>query len=429
MRADRDEETTMRRERRTGSASGLGRERWITVLLTATMGVSMLQLFLVGALGPRLVEDAGIPVGAIGLTSTAGFGVAALLSLTAGHWVDRLGARRSLIVLLVLASAALALIGAASGVWTLVAALALGGLPQALANPATNKIILSEVEPDGRGPVTGWKQSGVQFGAFAAGLPLAALAAWTGWRGAVWTAAGVALLVAYAALRTLPADSAAPGARPGSAPAPSGAGAQPGSAPHAPEATAQPSPAGLPLARLAAFSFLLGSGLAAVNTYLALFGAQRLSLGPVVAAWLVAALGIAGVAGRVGWARLAGRLARAEVLLAPLTAGASAAALLFAAATQAPFLVWLGAAAVGAFAVAANAVSMVVVIKRVGPARAGRASGLVSAGFFAGFAAGPPLFGLLTDIWGYGAAWLAVAATFALSSATAAPFLRRHWTG
>ncbi|MFF5213280.1 MFS transporter [Streptosporangium sp. NPDC000396] len=383
----------MRLERPVRPAGDRTRERWVTVLLTTTMSVSMLQLFLIGALGPRLVGEAGISRTAIGLTTTAGFGAAALLSLTAGRWVDRLGARRCLVALLLLAATALALIGSASGTPALLAAVALGGLPQALANPATNKVILTAVESGRRGAVTGWKQSGVQLGAFVAGLPLAALAAWTGWRGAVWTAAAIAALIACGAVLLLAPDSAA-------------------------------TPVDMPRARvgrLALFSFLLGCGIAAVNTYLALFGAERLGLGPVMAAWLVAALGVTGVAGRVIWSRRAGRLGQAEVLLTPLTAGACGAALLLAAASWAPFLVWAGAAAVGAFAVAGNAVTMVSVIKRADPRGASRDSALVSAGFFAGFATGPPLFGILVEAGGYGPGWTLVAAEFAVAAAVAAP--------
>lgn len=387
----------MRLERPAGPGRGTAGERWVTVLLTAAMGVSMLQLFLIGALGPRLVAEAGISRTAIGLTTTAGFGVAALLSLTAGRWVDRLGARRCLVALLLLAAVALALIGAASNAFVLLAAVALGGLPQALANPATNKIIVTVVEPARRGAVTGWKQSGVQLGAFAAGLPLAALAVWTGWRGSVWTAAALAALIACWALRALPPD-----------PGP----AQPLPSREVPRAR---------VGRLALFSFLLGCGIASVNTYLALFGVERLGLGPVVAAWLVAVLGVTGVVGRVGWSRRAGRLDRPGVLLAPLAAGACGAALLLAAASSVSFLVWVAAAAVGAFAVAGNAVTMVAVIKRADPRSAGRDSALVSAGFFAGFAAGPPLFALLVEVAGYGPGWVLVAAGFAAAAAVAVP--------
>lgn len=367
-----------------------------TTLLTAVMAFSMLQLFLIGALGPRLVVEAGIPRSVLGWTTTAGFGVAAVLSLSAGRWVDRLGARRCVVAALALTATALALMGTSSGTVMLLAAVALGGLPQALANPATNKVILATVEPAARGPVIGWKQSGVQLGAFAAGLPLATLAVWTGWRGAVLTAAAIALLTAGWAIRALPPD---------------------------PEQTTV-APEGDPprarVGRLAAFSFLLGCGIAAVNTYLALFGTQHLGLVPLVAAWLVAVLGVTGIAGRVGWSRRAGRSERPESLLGLLAAGACVATALLAAAPLAPVLVWAGAAAIGVFAVAGNAVSMLAVVRRADVRTAGRDSALVSAGFFAGFAVSPPVFGLLLESAGYVWGWALVAVEFAAASMVAA---------
>ncbi|MDC7340698.1 MFS transporter [Streptomyces lydicus] len=124
--------------------------------------------------------------------------------------------------------------------------------------------------------------------------------------------------------------------------------------------------------RLAVFSLLLGCGIASVNTYLALFGSQRLGLGPTTAAALVAVLGVAGMAGRVGWSRVADRPGRAEVMPALLAAGAVGAALLLAAAVPVPWLVWVGALAIGSFAVAANAVSMVLVMRRAAPGAPGR---------------------------------------------------------
>jgi predicted MFS family arabinose efflux permease len=376
--------------------------RWTPVVLTAAMSISMLQLFLIGALGPRLVGEAGFSRTVLGLTTTAGFGVAAALSLTAGRWVDRLGARRCLVALLVLAAAALALIGSATSTAMLLAAVALGGLPQALANPATNKIIIAAVEPARRGAVTGWKQSGVQLGAFAAGVPLAALAGWLGWRAAVWAAAGCALLVAVGAVRLLPPDPTRPAGPP------------------------PPGASRIRVGRLALFSLLLGGGIASVNTYLALFGSQRLGLGPVVAAWLVAVLGVTGIAGRVGWSRRAGRLDRPAVLLAPLAAGACVAALLLGASARVAALAWVAAAGIGAFAAAANAVSMVTVVRGADPKTAGRASALVSAGFFGGFALGPPLFGVVVDNAGYGPGWLMVAAQFAVAALVVMPLLRRR---
>ncbi|MFI1397094.1 MFS transporter [Streptomyces sp. NPDC020681] len=369
------------------------------------MAFSMLQLFLLGALGPRLVDELGISPTVLGLTTTIGFGTAAVLSPVGGRIVDRFGPRRALVTLLLVSAAALGLIGAAPGAAVLLTAVALGGLPQALANPATNKAILAVVPPARRGSVTGMKQSGVQLGAFAAGLPLAALAGGVGWRGAVWTAACSAVVVALWARRALPADppaTAKPKARTASETA---TGAFRSSL--LPRGT---------IAWLAVFSLLLGSGIASVNTYLALFGAQKLGMGPTAAAALVAVLGVTGIAGRVGWSRAAVP-GRAEWLPGVLALGAVGAAALLAVALAVHPLAWAGAVAVGVFAVSGNAVSMVLVMQRAAPGRAGQDSALVSAGFFAGFAVGPPLFGLFAEADRYGFGWTLVAVEFAAAAA------------
>lgn len=371
-----------------GSATGEGATRALTALLTCAMAFSMMQLFLLGALGPRLVADLGVSPTVLGLTTTVGFATAAVLSPVGGRVVDRVGPRRCLVTLPAVAAVALALIGTAPGSGFLLAAVALGGVPQALANPATNKAILAAVPPARRGSVTGMKQSGVQLGAFAAGLPLAALAGLTGWRGAVWTASGAAVVAAVWAARTLPAD---------------------------PPTKSTPAvwvPRGM-TAWLMVFSLLLGCGIASVNTYLSLYGTERLGLGPTAAGALVAVLGVSGIAGRLGWSKVAGRPDRAVRLPGSLAVGAVAAALLLAGSSSARPLVWVAALAVGVFAVAANAVSMVLVLQRAEPGRAGQDSALVSAGFFAGFAVGPPLFGVLAEAGRYGSGWLLVAAEFA----------------
>lgn len=385
------------------NGSGARSDGAMTALLTCAMAFSMMQLFLLGALGPRLVRDLDVSPTVLGLTTTVGFGAAAVLSPLGGRVVDRVGPRRCLVALLAVTAGALALIGSAPGAGFLLAAVALGGLPQALANPATNKAILAAVPPERRGAVTGMKQSGVQLGAFAAGLPLTALAGFAGWRAAVWTAAATAVVAAAWAARTLPAD---PARKP------------------PPPATWWPRGT---IAWLAVFSLLLGCGIASVNTYLSLYGAERLGWGPTAAGALVAVLGVAGIAGRVGWSKVAGDPGRARRLPAALSAGAVAAALLLAVSAYAHPLAWLAAVAVGVFAVSANAVSMVLVMQRAAPGRAGQDSALVSAGFFAGFAVGPPLFGVLASAGRYGAGWLVVAGEFAAAGAVALTWaVREH---
>ncbi|MYT24767.1 MFS transporter, partial [Streptomyces sp. SID7760] len=102
------------------------------------------------------------------------------------------------------------------------------------------------------------------------------------------------------------------------------------------------------------------------------------------------------------------------------------AACLLAAAPYVHPLVWVAAVAVGVFAVSANAVSMVLVMQRAAPGRAGQDSALVAAGFFAGFAVGPPLFAPLAEAGRYGRGWLLVAAEFAAAAALATAWAVRE---
>ncbi|MFX0581152.1 MFS transporter [Nocardia nepalensis] len=374
-------------------------------VLTAAMGFSMLQLFVVGALGPRIVPDLGLSPAMLGFTTTVGFGTAALLSPLAGRVVDVMGPRRCLVALLGLVALALGLIAAAPGYLVLLVAVGLGGLPQALANPATNKAILAVIPVGRRAAVTGTKQSGVQLGAIAAGLPLAALAAAAGWRVSVLVAAGSAVLVTAWVWWTLPTDPPR----------------------HEPDigSAATGSAKSSVVRWLAVYSLFLGAGMASINTYLALFGERRLGLSAATAGTLVAVLGVAGIAGRIGWARVAKQPRMAVVLPAGLAVGSAGAAGLMAAAPLVDGLVWVAVVAVGTFGMAGNAVSMVLVIQRAAPGRGGRDSALVSAGFFAGFAVGPPLFGAVVPWIGYSSSWLLVAAEFMTGAGVAAAWALR----
>src|SRR5207245_1677558 len=67
----------------------------------------------------------------------------------------------------------------------LVAGAAVFGISVAFGNPATNQLAARGVTPGRHGLVTGVKQSGVQIGAFLAGLVLPAVAGAAGWRAAL----------------------------------------------------------------------------------------------------------------------------------------------------------------------------------------------------------------------------------------------------
>ena len=155
------------------------------------MGATSFPGFAFGALGPFLVDDFDLSRSSLGLLTTLFFAVGGILSLVAGPMVDRFGGRTVMLGAFgVIGITILAIAGSPSYSLLLVSA-SFGGASIAAANPTTNKLVAVHVPPGQRGVIMGFKQSGVQIGAFAAGAILAPLAAWLGWRVALLLAATV----------------------------------------------------------------------------------------------------------------------------------------------------------------------------------------------------------------------------------------------
>lgn len=371
---------------------------WIpTTVATGGMAASIIAVYAVATLAPFLVADLGLSRTAVGGLVTVSFAAAAAGSLFAGHVVDVVGARTGLFALCAAVTVGLAVASVSGAYGWLVLALALAGLGQALANPATNVLVAAAVPPQRRGTAIGVKQGGVQLAAFSAGLALPPVAAAAGWATAVQVSAVLPLAVAVAAYRLVPA---------------SGSGAR-GSwwRWSAPDRW---------LSWLIGYSLLLGAGLSAVNTYLPLYANQELGFGATAAGALLAAFGVTGLTSRIGWGRWADRAPNVTVALTWLSgAGVVGAALVWLAGISWSPLVWLGAVVVGGSATAANAMSMTAVVRR--GIATGAASGLVALGFFAGFVVGPTLFGLIADRTGWTSAWPLVGVVFAGSALVALP--------
>jgi len=365
-------------------------------VLALAMGTGTYAGYAFGVLGPELRGEFGLSRFELGLLTTVFFAVGGPLSLLAGRATDRFGARLVMLTAFTVAASAVLALSAAPAYWVLLAAAAAAGVALATGNPVTNKLIAIHVAPGRRGLIMGGKQAGVQVGAFLTGAVLTPIAVAIGWRHALGWSAAIPLAGLALALALIPND-------------------RPSAAEHAATRAVR-----LPhsVRWLAAYAFLMGSGVAAINAYLPLYLVERAGATQQLAGSVAATIGLVGIGSRIAWAWTSERMRGGFSLpLLLLSAGAVVALLLVAAVEDVGlWLAWPAAALFGATAVTWNAVGMLAVISSAGAGHAGRASGLVTGGFYIGFVGSPMLFGWLVDrMGGYSLAWLLVAGIFGLS--------------
>ncbi len=381
-------------------------DRWVRLagLLSAAMAASMLLLFVVGSIGIFLIKDLHLSRSALGGLVSISFGTAALLSIYSGKVVDLIGGRIALASLFAVVAVDFVLISLATTYGWLLVAFALGGVGQSLANPATNKLVTQFVSLKRRGVVVGIKQAGVQMGALVAGLVLPSLAAAFGWRTAARAVTVVPLLGFFLVLIVVPSHRAPVGQR----------------------RLVRLAVPEVPVRWLMGYSLFMGAGAAGMNSYLALYAHQAVGLTADEAGFVLAALAAAGACSRVFWSGMGERIGSPSAALVIVSAVAVVSALLVCLASSVgAVLLWVGAVGLGGSAVAAFAISMVVLLTESQIRKAGHDSAMVSLGIFVGFVIGALAFGAIVDFTGgYTAAWLVVAAEFAVAGGLAVVWRR-----
>jgi predicted MFS family arabinose efflux permease len=344
--------------------------------------------FLVGALALQIRGDLDVRVEAVAAGVSVFFFAGAVGAGLGGRLADRAGAATTLrACMLVTAGCLLAAAALAGSLAVLLGLLAVAGLANSVAQPATNLFVAEEVPGDRQGLGFGIKQSGIPAAIVVSGLALPALAIPLGWRPTFAICAlgplAVAVVLRRRAVRA-PAGRA-PAGRPSRALVLTAIGAALG--------TAGPSALG---AYLVASAVDVGieegtaGVLAAMGSAVSL--AVRVSLGARAdrrRAYGLETVVLLLLAGSAGFALMGVHA------IAPFVGGALVA---FA----------LGWGWPGLFNLA------VVTGHRETP---GSASGVSQTGIYVGAAGGPAAFGALSSGLGYGTAWLAVAGSMLLAAA------------
>lgn len=163
----------------------------------AVATMTVLPLALAGGLAVQLSAALGVPVSALGAAAAAFFGAATVMSPFAGGVVARLGAKSAMRLSALVAAATLVTIGAGvRSLGALLLVLAVAGLGNGLAQPATNLFLAQRVAPGRQGTAFGVKQSAIPAASLLAGLAVPVLALTVGWRWAFVLLAVPALALA-----------------------------------------------------------------------------------------------------------------------------------------------------------------------------------------------------------------------------------------
>jgi len=380
------------------------------VLLAALLptAVGVLPSFLAGTVAVQLRADLDFGAGDLGLLFGAFFGAGAIGSAMLGRWAQHIGSHRALRVAALAAGADLMAIALlARSFATLLVLLALGGVANALAQPAANLWLSDNVPPAQQGLAFGVKQAAIPAAMLIGGLAVPAVAVPIGWR---WAFAIAAIGAPIAAL-TVPARPVAD------------VGAVHGQHPR-PTRARQPieAPAPLHLRPLLVLACGIAFGAAAAGTIGAFIVSAAVDAGMgESAAGLLFAFGAAvGLSARLLLGRRADRVTGGQLAtVVALMAGGSAGYLLLASesvpviALATPFIFAVGWGWPGLFNLS---------IVRHHPGSAAAATGITQTGTYVGAVGGPVLFGLAVDAWGYGPSWLLAAAAALAAAATT-------WTG
>jgi MFS family permease len=359
--------------------------------------LGVLPAFLTGALAVQIRADLHVGLGLFGFAAATLFAVSGTCARPGGRLVQRLGSRKGTALAATLSILSLVSIGLArSPVW-LMAALAIGGLGNAVAQPSANLGISELVTERHLGLAFGIKQSSIPAATLLGGLAVPGIALVFGWRWAVVGALALAVLILiWTTASRRDTHRSAP----------------PGDGQVAPDK-------GLPRGGLVVLTLggFLGSAAATSTGVFLVDSAVAAGIRPATAGLLFAGCSALGLGSRVGFGWLADRHPdRSKYLfIANLLAGgalgyallATGEIPLFAAGSVLAYGLGWGWTGLFHFAVI-----------RDNRAEAAAVTGFVQTGLSLGAASGPLFFGIVAQVFTYTSAWSAATVLSLLAAVT-----------
>ncbi len=184
--------------------------RRVLVSVCAVTTAGVLPVFLLGGLAVQIRDDLDLSKSAQGQAIFGFFIISAITSAWSGRLTERLGSA------VVMRTAALAGaisslgVGTAQSLPLLTCALAVGGLANALAQPAANALVVRSIAPHRQGLALGVKQSAIPMATLLAGLAVPTVALTVGWRWSFIVATVLSVIAAFTVPAAPTSSRAAP---------------------------------------------------------------------------------------------------------------------------------------------------------------------------------------------------------------------------
>ena len=378
--------------------------RWaVLALIMAAQTMANVGPLGIPSIAPLIREGLGLSVTQAGSFLSAYYIGPVLMSLPAGWLADRWGVRGAMALGQALIAIGLGAVVVAPSFSFIVVILVLAGAGYGVLNPTTTKAGMAWFPPRQRATVVGLKQVGLPFGGALGALIMPPVALAFGWRAAVGFAAtvvGALAVLTWALYRDLPEPETR------------------GPVPARPGFWAVMANRDL---WLVGVSTLIFAGVQTVFlAFLVLYLRDVVHIALVAAAKYLVAAQVGGAIARIGFGLLSDRLfgGRRRIVLAIAGLGSIACALVLSttAPGTGPRLLAPLAVGIGVFGVGWNGVQHTLMAELAGPRAAGTAVGLGLAISSLGVTVCPPIFGLVVEgLGGFGAAWVALAASMVVA--------------
>ncbi|SFP49083.1 Nitrate/nitrite transporter NarK [Geodermatophilus dictyosporus] len=377
----------------------------VLAVSTLAMGLGAAPMPIVGYLGAALRADLGLTGAQLGLVVGVFYGATGVTSLLGSRLVDRLGARWWVAGDQALTAAGLAGAAAVGSFPALLVASVVTGCGYAFVNAGTSVAVTSVSRRDQAAAAVAVKTAGIPGLLTVVALAGPPAAEAVGWRGVVLVLAALAAVNTALAMVWVPSHRAAPG--------PAG------------RRGAAPLPRGFAWVLLAATCFVIGTNPLSAFLVVSLVDG---GVSPVTAGLVSAAGTGAGTVAMVVVARRSDRrgpLPRAATAARVCLVGLAGTLLLWAGTHLGLAVVAVGAVAGLLCAMVGAGFAHAVTVDRA-PHAVGRATAVMSCGYYLGALVSPLAFGALADLTGgYDLPWAVTAAAMAVAVASYAVVQRR----